>query len=351
MSDIFISYAREDKGRVEILAKALQAKGWSVWWDPQIPTGKRFDEVIEEALTEAKCIIVVWSTHSISSPYVRAEATEGADRQVLLPVMIEDVRIPLVFRQIQTARLMDWHGSTRDPEFEKLVKDIEATLDLPATPPKTPGDSSDAIPVVRRGFFFSKYLGNLSLAVKILGSVGFGVLIWFSIWIFNFQFERRSPPSNLNLATPTPSPTSTPLPEVRLRNFSDLEKSITVTHVAFYKGECTDKGPPESDLQAAVAHADLPQTRSFVRFEFAKVSRHIDFILVVRFYDLSGRMRGEMTKQNAYVEPDWINSWHCTNPGLDNKGSLAKGTYYAEVYVGEYSNKLSKVGARRIDVD
>src|ERR1044072_9391414 len=176
MSDIFISYAREDKGRVEILAKALQAKGWSVWWDPQIPTGKRFDEVIEEALTEAKCISGAWSNHSVSSPCVRAEATEGADRQVLLPVMIEDVRIPLVFRQIQTARLLDWHGSTRDPDFEKLVNDIEATLDLPATPPKTPGDSSGAISVVRRGFFFSKYLANLSLAVKILGIVGFVAL-------------------------------------------------------------------------------------------------------------------------------------------------------------------------------
>jgi TIR domain len=104
MSDIFISYAREDKSRVETLAKALQDSGWSVWWDPHIPTGKRFDEVIEDALSKAKCIIVVWSKDSVASSFVRAEASDGADRQILLPVMIDEVKIPLAFRQIQTAR-------------------------------------------------------------------------------------------------------------------------------------------------------------------------------------------------------------------------------------------------------
>jgi hypothetical protein len=33
MNDIFISYASEDKGRAQTLARALERKGWSVWWD------------------------------------------------------------------------------------------------------------------------------------------------------------------------------------------------------------------------------------------------------------------------------------------------------------------------------
>ena len=334
MSDIFISYAREDKGRVEILAKALQANGWSVWWDPQIPAGKRFDQVIEEALAAAKCIIVVWSSHSISSLYVRAEANEGFKREILVPVMIEEVTVPLVFRQFQTALLMDWHGSTQDPAFEKLVKDIEGTLGSPATPSKTNGPA----PIAKRRVLFPKYPITIGAVVFI------ALLTGLVIWLYNSQSNRTSP--NSNLATPTPSPTG-PL----IRDFSDLEKHITVTDVAFYKGECRDPSPPTSELQTFVAQSNLPQTRSYVRFEFPMASRHIDFILVVRFYDLNGTVRGEMTKQNAYVEPDWINSWHCTNPGLDRNGTLAKGSYNAEIYVGEYSNKLTKVGARRIDVD
>ena len=35
MADIFISYAKEDRARIEPLAKALAEQGWSVWWGPK----------------------------------------------------------------------------------------------------------------------------------------------------------------------------------------------------------------------------------------------------------------------------------------------------------------------------
>ena len=128
MSDIFISYASMDKLRVESLAKALEDYGWSVWWDPRIPAGKQFDEIIEQAINEARCIIVVWSSNSVSSRWVRAEASEGVDRQILVPVMIEAVRIPLAFKQIQAAPLIDWDGSLPHFGFDKLVEDISLLL-------------------------------------------------------------------------------------------------------------------------------------------------------------------------------------------------------------------------------
>ena len=53
MSDIFISYARADKEKAELLANAFSRKGWSVWWDREIPPGKSFDETIENALSSA----------------------------------------------------------------------------------------------------------------------------------------------------------------------------------------------------------------------------------------------------------------------------------------------------------
>ena len=47
VSDIFLSYDSFDRSVAHIFADALEARGWSVWWDREIPLGKRFDEVIE----------------------------------------------------------------------------------------------------------------------------------------------------------------------------------------------------------------------------------------------------------------------------------------------------------------
>lgn len=131
MSDIFISYAREDRSSAERLAEALEGQGWSVWWDPEIPAGKTFDEVIEHAIESARSIVVIWSKRSVKSRWVRTEAAEGADRRILVPVLIEDVRIPLAFKRIQAANLAEWDGTNSHLAFQKLVKDIASMLGPP----------------------------------------------------------------------------------------------------------------------------------------------------------------------------------------------------------------------------
>ena len=128
MSDIFISYSREDRTPAEALARALEAQGWSVWWDRAIPAGKTFDQVIEEAIEAARCVIVLWSKKSVASRWVRTEAEEGARRDALVPVLIEEATIPLAFRRIQAADLTGWDGDQAAPAFEQLVADLAAML-------------------------------------------------------------------------------------------------------------------------------------------------------------------------------------------------------------------------------
>ena len=43
MSDVFISYSRDDKDHARALADVLSAQGWSVWWDQEILGGARFE--------------------------------------------------------------------------------------------------------------------------------------------------------------------------------------------------------------------------------------------------------------------------------------------------------------------
>jgi formylglycine-generating enzyme required for sulfatase activity len=135
MSDIFISYAREDRTRTAAIAKALEAHGWSVWWDWVIPTGKKFRRVIQEEIDKAQCVVVLWSAASIESDWVIEEAAEGNVREILLPVLIERVRPPMGFRSMHAADLTNWEGDAAAPAFQRLCSDIEPLIGAPATAP------------------------------------------------------------------------------------------------------------------------------------------------------------------------------------------------------------------------
>ncbi len=84
MADIFVSYARVDRAQVAPLVAALEARGWSVWWDPEIARGQEFDRQIARELDAAEAVIVVWTPASVDSRWVRAEATL-ADRNKTCP--------------------------------------------------------------------------------------------------------------------------------------------------------------------------------------------------------------------------------------------------------------------------
>lgn len=128
MSDIFISYASADRNKAELLAKAFTQQGWTVWWDRQIPPGKSFDEVIEHALSSARCVIVLWSKDSVSSRWVKTEAAEAAAKGILVPALIDEVQIPLEFKRIEAADLTDWQGNSSHIEFDQLLKTVVGIL-------------------------------------------------------------------------------------------------------------------------------------------------------------------------------------------------------------------------------
>ncbi len=136
MSQVFISYASEDRPWVEPFAKTLEQQGWSVWWDRQIPTGHSYDDVIWTALQAAACVVVIWSNASIASEWVKEEASDAKKRNILLPIRIDEARPPFGFSRRQTQSLVGWQEGVSHPGYEQLLKDI-ATL-LKAPPPVLP---------------------------------------------------------------------------------------------------------------------------------------------------------------------------------------------------------------------
>ena len=124
MSEIFLSYASKDVERIQPIVSALERKGWNVWWDRKIPPGRTFDDVIEEAIDQSSCMIVVWSKNSVVSKWVRTEAGEGDRRGNLIPILIDNVEIPLAFRRMEAAQLVDWDGISNHPELDNMIEAV-----------------------------------------------------------------------------------------------------------------------------------------------------------------------------------------------------------------------------------
>ncbi|GAA3908796.1 hypothetical protein GCM10022276_28860 [Sphingomonas limnosediminicola] len=111
MATIFISYARSDVAVAEALAEALEQAGHSVWWDRRITGGAEYSREIEEALGSSEKVIVLWSTQSKTSPWVRDEATSAIEAAKLVPLTIDGTTPPLGFRQFHTIDLSRWLAS------------------------------------------------------------------------------------------------------------------------------------------------------------------------------------------------------------------------------------------------
>jgi TIR domain len=128
MADIFISYKKEDAGRVIRMVEALRAEGFDVWWDHGIKAGSEWDRSIHKELYAAKVVIAIWSKASVAAPWVKEEATVGKNRGVLLPAKIDEVDPPLGFMMIQAADLVGWRGDRTDQRWAFFLDAVQGIL-------------------------------------------------------------------------------------------------------------------------------------------------------------------------------------------------------------------------------
>jgi adenylate cyclase len=128
MADIFVSYARTDKSRVAPIVAAIEAQGWSVWWDPEIAAGQQFDDQIEAELGKARCVLVIWTPTSVVSRWVRGEAREAADRGILVPVRFDEARLPMDVRALHTTDLDGWQDDAASMAFQEVLRAVRGML-------------------------------------------------------------------------------------------------------------------------------------------------------------------------------------------------------------------------------
>ena len=172
MPDIFLSYNREDQAVARHFAEAFEREGFSVWWDVSLRSGEAYDKITEDALNDARAVVVLWSPRSVGSRWVRAEATEADRTNKFIPVMIEDCKRPIMFELTQTAVLTNWLGDRHDKRWLAFLADVRAFIQRQPPgrqAPRSSGAPAEA-PVTRRGEILRRpaVLGGLVAAALAL---------------------------------------------------------------------------------------------------------------------------------------------------------------------------------------
>lgn len=168
MADVFISYSHKDLAAAQAVHDALVGAGWSVWWDPQLRVGDAYDEQIERAHREAGAVIVLWSSWSVKSEWVRAEAEQAANDKKLVSVRLDHARLPLRFRIVQTLDIGDFLGG--DPVRKQAI--LRAVAEALGRPEEQIEVSiRDWMRLVRRAT-------RIAGVVGILACLGFGARVF-----------------------------------------------------------------------------------------------------------------------------------------------------------------------------
>ncbi len=128
MADIFVSYASGDRDTVSSIVAAIEHKGWSVFWDRGLLPGNQWDQTLAHELSQAKCVIVVWSKLSVQSRWVIEEAMSGKSRNILVPLTIDDAEPPFGFGLIQYESLEGWGGQSDGQPLLRVFAQIEAAV-------------------------------------------------------------------------------------------------------------------------------------------------------------------------------------------------------------------------------
>ena len=222
MSQIFISYAREDQAKAQIVVQRLEREGWDVWWDQELIPGEIWDDHIQKAVEEALCVIVLWSKESVKSEWVRAEAREGRRHKKLIPILLDQVKLPMPFSLIQSGKLMGWEGNPADSRLDPLMAAVRHVVEKKPGVPRVGASGLKKMP----GQWKTK---ASTLAMLLLPMLITGVCLWvamswhrptkvdISLWTSRLDFTLRNTEGKRGLLKPIP------FKIIQIEHFSEIK--------------------------------------------------------------------------------------------------------------------------------
>lgn len=130
--DIFISYSRRDKAKVNKVIDKLKQEGFNVWIDREgIESGDKFRGVIANAIEKAKILLFFSSVHSNTSEWTKKEILcASEDHKCVIPLKFDDAKYNSEFRlELIDLDYIDLRSKeTYDEEIKRLCRTLRNKL-------------------------------------------------------------------------------------------------------------------------------------------------------------------------------------------------------------------------------
>ncbi len=166
--DVFISYGREDAALMQQVEKALLDAGLTIWTDRGIAPGSpSWKTAIEQAILDARCIVVLFSPDSSESRWVRAELDYAdAQSKPIYPLLVRGDAANAVPFGFTTYQWIDVRDPSRlESGLAQLIAALKGINAVPAH------HSSEPAPTTRKTNRLGLWLTLLATLVT-LGLVG-----------------------------------------------------------------------------------------------------------------------------------------------------------------------------------
>lgn len=217
MPHVFISYSRNDRKYVRRLADHLvQVAGVEVWFDYELVTGERWDNVVRQKIDECAALIVVMTPDAENSHWVSEEVARARDQgKTLLPLLLKGSPI-FGFMTVH-------HEDVRDESVpgDRFVADLRKAAALGPRWPVEP-------PPRRR----TRWLPALLVALVVAAAFPLGNMVWSLVASSQSTDKQTSAGSStttvpLTTTTTTSTAPSSPTPaasakKVRIYNNSTV---------------------------------------------------------------------------------------------------------------------------------
>ncbi|HEY9602443.1 MAG TPA: TIR domain-containing protein [Allocoleopsis sp.] len=112
MTQVFISYADEDRATMEKIRNSLRRESITVWTNKtDIQTGEAFEEAIKRGIEQADNLIYLISPNSVTSDFCQRELDLAVSlHKRVIPVLVEKpdpIQVPSMLRELQYIDLTD----------------------------------------------------------------------------------------------------------------------------------------------------------------------------------------------------------------------------------------------------